>query len=97
MNGGSGNGYSNNRVFAFTTDNQTPSGVQNLAVGNAANQYKIGRYVDITNTSGQAIYGLTNTLMTGSQLNTEFRQYYSLAGLEVCRGLGRGLMLFPMR
>jgi hypothetical protein len=49
VNGSSGNGYSNNRVFASTSDNQTAGGAQNTAVGNAANQYKIGRYVDITN------------------------------------------------
>jgi hypothetical protein len=72
-NGASGNGYSNNRVFASTTDNQTTLGAQNSAVGNMANQYKIGRYVDLTNTGGQGIYGATNTLMTGTQLNNEFR------------------------
>ena len=44
VNGSSGNGYTNNRVFASTTDNQTVVGAQNTAVGNAANQYKIGRY-----------------------------------------------------
>jgi hypothetical protein len=64
VNGGSGNGYNNNRVFASTSDNQTAAGVANASVGNAANQYKIGRYVDTTNTSGQGIYGTTNTLMT---------------------------------
>jgi hypothetical protein len=61
---GSGNGYSNNRIFASSSDNQTTAGAANVAVGNAANQYKIGRYVDITNTAGQGIYGTTNTLMT---------------------------------
>ena len=40
----SGNGYSNNRVFASTSDNQAVVGTQNTAIGNAANQYKIGRY-----------------------------------------------------
>jgi hypothetical protein len=75
--GGSGNGYSNNRVFASTSDNQTVAGAQNTAVGNAANQHKIGRYVDLTNAGGQNIYGNTNTLMTGNQLNTEFRPYYT--------------------
>jgi hypothetical protein len=38
------------------------TGVANAAVGNAANQYKIGRYVDLTNTGGQGIYGAPNTL-----------------------------------
>ena len=46
-NGSSGNGYNNNRIFAASSDNQIALGVQNTAVGNAANQYKIGRYVDI--------------------------------------------------
>jgi hypothetical protein len=78
VNGGSGNGYNNNRVFASTTDNQTGAGAQNTAVGNATNQYKIGRYVDLTNTGGQGIYGATNTLMTGTQLNNEFRPYYTV-------------------
>jgi hypothetical protein len=78
VNGSSGNGYTNNRVFASTSDNQTVAGIANTAIGNAANQYKIGRYVDITNTTGQGIYGATNTLMTGNQLNNEFRPYYTV-------------------
>jgi hypothetical protein len=73
---GSGNGYTNNRIFSSASDNQTTAGAANAAVGNAANQYKIGRYVDITNTAGQGIYGTTNTLMTPNQLNSEFRPYY---------------------
>jgi hypothetical protein len=77
VNGSSGNGYSNNRVFASTSDNQTAAGNANASTGNAANQYKIGRYVDITNTTGQGIYGLTNSLMTPNQLNSEFRPYYT--------------------
>jgi hypothetical protein len=77
---GSGNGYSNNRIFANASDNQTAAGVANTAVGNAANQFKIGRYVDITNPGGQVIYGNTNTLMTPNQLNQEFRPYYTVQG-----------------
>jgi hypothetical protein len=75
--GASGNGYSNNRIFAANTDNQTALGAQNTAVGNAANQYKIGRYVDITNTSGSGVYGGSG-LITGAQLNNEFRPYYTV-------------------
>ena len=78
--GGSGNGYSNNRIFSSGSDNQIVAGAQNTSTGNAANQYKIGRYVDITNTGGQGIYGTTNTLMTPTQLNTEFRPYYTTNG-----------------
>ncbi len=78
--GASGNGYSNNRVFASTSDNQTVGGAANTSTGNAANQYKIGRYDDITNTGGQGIYGNTNTLMTPNQLNNEFRPYYTTSG-----------------
>jgi hypothetical protein len=77
-NGASGNGYSNNRIFASSSDNQIALGAQNTTIGNPANQYKIGRYVDITNTSGQGIYGNTNTLMTPTQLNNEFRPYYTV-------------------
>ena len=79
--GASGNGYSNNRVFAASSDNQTALGVQNTTVGNAANQYKIGRYVDTTNTGGQGIYGASNTLMTANQLNNEFRPYYTVSNI----------------
>ena len=80
VNGSSGNGYSNNRVFASTSDNQTTAGNANASTGNAANQYKIGRYADITNTTGQGIYGLANSLMTPNQLNNEFRPYYTTSG-----------------
>jgi hypothetical protein len=77
---GSGNGYNNNRVFSSASDNQVTSGDANASTGNAANQYKIGRYVDTTNTAGQGIYGITNTLMTPNQLNSEFRPYYTVNG-----------------
>jgi hypothetical protein len=76
----SGNGYSNNRVFSSASDNQTTAGDANASTGNAANQYKVGRYVDITNATGQGIYGLTNSLMTPNQLNSEFRPYYTTSG-----------------
>ena len=76
--GGSGNGYSNNRVFASTSDNQTTAGNANASTGNAANQYKIGRYVDVNTVSGSGVYG-TDGLMTGTQLNSEFRPYYTVS------------------
>jgi hypothetical protein len=47
-------------------------------IGNAANQYKLRRYIDVTNTAGSGIYGVTNTLMTVAQLNSEFRPYYQV-------------------
>ena len=62
----SGNGYSNNRIFGFTSDNQIAAGAQRLAalpiacfatIGNAANQYKISRYVDVNTVSGSGVYG----------------------------------------
>jgi hypothetical protein len=84
--GGSGNGYNNNRIFASSSDNQIAAGAANTAVGNAANQFKIGRYVDITNTTGQGIYGATNTLMTPNQLNNEFRPYL-LQVVGTCFGM----------
>jgi hypothetical protein len=74
----SGNGLSNNRVFANTSDNQTAAGAQNTSIGNAANQYKIGRYVDLANTAGSGVYGSTG-LMTSAQLNSEFRPYYQVS------------------
>jgi len=73
----SGNGLSNNRVFAAASDNQISVGAQNTLIGNAANQYKIGRYIDVTNTGGSGVYGSTG-LMTSSQLNQEFRPYYAV-------------------
>jgi hypothetical protein len=54
-------------------ENKIPS------TGNAANQYKVGRYVDITNTTGSGVYGASG-LMTGAQLNSEFRPYYQVSG-----------------
>jgi hypothetical protein len=66
VNGASGNGYSNIRIFASTADNQTVLGAQNTVIGNAANQYKIGRYIDVTNTAGSGVYGATG-LVTSSQ------------------------------
>ncbi len=79
VTGSSGNGYNNIRVFSSTADNQTVAGAQNAAVGNADNQYKIGRYVDITTTdiAGSGVYGSTG-LMTNLQFNTEFRPYYTV-------------------
>jgi len=56
------------------------AGDANASTGNAANQYKIGRYVDITNTTGQGIYGNSNTLMTSTQVQNEFRPYFTTSG-----------------
>jgi len=36
LTGSSGNGYTNNRVFASSSDNQTAVGAQNASTGNAA-------------------------------------------------------------
>ena len=38
-------------MFASASDNQTGVGAQSTLIGNAANQYKVGRYVDLTATS----------------------------------------------
>ena len=49
--GSSGNGFSNNRAFG-TSDNQIAfNALQNTGIGNAAAQYKIGKYYD-TSTLG---------------------------------------------
>jgi hypothetical protein len=75
----SGNGLSNNRFFASSSANQTAVGAQNTLIGNAANQYKIGRYVDLANTAGSGVYGATG-LITSNNLNQEFRPYYQVSG-----------------
>jgi hypothetical protein len=75
----SGNGYSNNLIFGSTSDVQTGIPTTSLAFGNTAGQYKIGRYVDLSNKNASGIYGATG-LMTSSQLNTEFRPYYTTSG-----------------
>ncbi len=47
-NGTSGNGLTNNR-FIGTGENQIAvSTAQNTGVGNTTTQYKIGRYIDMT-------------------------------------------------
>jgi hypothetical protein len=75
----SGNGYSNNRIFGSSSDVQTGIPTTSLAFGNAAGQYKIGRYVDLSNNTASGIYG-AGGLMLGSHLNTEFRPYYTTSG-----------------
>jgi hypothetical protein len=74
-----GNGYSNNRIFGSSSDVQTGIPTTSLAFGNTAGQYKIGRYVDLSNNTASGIYGATG-LITGAQLNTEFRPYYTTNG-----------------
>ena len=75
----SGNGYSNNRIFGSVTDVQTGIATTSLAFGNAAGQYKVGRYVDLSNNTASGIYG-SSGLITGQQLNNEFRPYYTTSG-----------------
>jgi hypothetical protein len=75
----SGNGLSNNRVFANTSDNQSAVGAQNTSIGNAASQCKIGQHVDLANSAGSGVYGATG-LMTSAQLNSKFRPYYQVSG-----------------
>jgi hypothetical protein len=41
----SGNGLSTNRDFASDSHNQTGVGAQNTLIGDAANHYKVGRFV----------------------------------------------------
>ena len=79
-NGCSGNGLSNNRIFTSASDNQIATGAQNTVVANTANQYKIGRYVDLTSTgdAGTKLYGNSPSLMTAAQLNNECRPYYTV-------------------
>jgi hypothetical protein len=76
----SGNGLSNNRPFAGVSDNQTAtsSGIQNAGVGNAALQYKIGKYYD-TSSNQTGIVG-TSGIVTTAQLATEFRPHFEQKG-----------------
>jgi hypothetical protein len=53
-------------AFVWFVDLHGNKRAQNLAIGNAANQYKLGRYVDVI-----------DTLL---QLNNEFRPYYTTNG-----------------
>jgi hypothetical protein len=45
----------------------------------AANQYKVCRFADLTNTGGSGVYGASG-LLTGAQLNSGFRPYYQVSG-----------------
>jgi hypothetical protein len=58
---------------------QTGAGAQNTAIANAANQCKVGRYVDLPTTTGSSVYGASG-LMTGAQLDSEFRPCYQVRG-----------------
>jgi hypothetical protein len=40
--------------------------MHNATIGNAAEQYKVGRYVDATDTNGTNIIGPTDSLLTDS-------------------------------
>jgi len=84
----SGNGFTNNRAFG-TSDNQTAfSTTQNAGVGNAAAQYKIGKYYDasvlagvsasVNNIVGAGSTAATGTIVTAAQLASEFRPYYEV-------------------
>jgi hypothetical protein len=66
-------------VFASASENQIAAGAHNTAIGNAANQYKVGRHADLTTTTGSGVYG-ASSVMTGAQLNSEFRPYYQVSG-----------------
>ena len=78
----SGNGFTNNREFG-TSDNQVAfSATQNAGVGNAAAQYKIGKYYDtsssINNIVGAGATAAAGTIVTAAQLASEFRPYYEV-------------------
>ncbi len=78
VNGSSGNGLTNNRPFAGAGDNQTAfSTTQNTGVGNAAGQYRCGKYYDTAN-STNGIVGSSDSIVTSSNLTTEFRPYYEV-------------------
>jgi hypothetical protein len=51
--------------------------VQNTDVGNVAGQYRCGKYYDTTN-NANGIVGATNTIVTTSNLATEFLPYFEV-------------------
>ena len=70
VNKGSGNGYSNDRIFG-SSDNQTSIAYlpkAKHAFGNSAGQHKIGRYIDLSNNTASGIYGASG-LMIGAHLD----------------------------
>ncbi len=84
----SGNGFTNNRAFG-TNDNQIAfNALQNTGVGNAAAQYKIGKYYDtsvlagvsasVNNIVGAGATANAGTIVTAAQLASEFRPYYEV-------------------
>jgi hypothetical protein len=81
--GHSGNGLCNNRPFSSTSEYQTAAAeaatLNNIA--NPAIQHKLSRYVDTSMSVVQnGIYGpaTSNTLMTVTNLASEFRPYYEV-------------------
>ena len=76
--GTSGNGLTNNR-FVGATDNQSTIGaVQNAGVANTALQYKIGRYIDMTD-AASTDNGIAS-IVTVQNLATEYRPYHVRSG-----------------
>ena len=82
-NGHGGNGLCNNRPFSSASEYQTAAAesatLNNIA--NAALQHKLSRYVDTSMSVVQnGIYGPanSNTLMTTTNLASEFRPYYEV-------------------
>ena len=76
--GTSGNGLINNR-FVGTADNQSTIGnVQNVGVGNSSLQYKIGRYIDMTD-AASTDNGIAS-IVTVQNLTTEYRPYHVRSG-----------------
>ena len=74
----SGNGLTNNRPYDGVSDNQTVfSTIQNNGVGNACGQYKRGKYYDTTS-NANGIVGLNDSIVTKSNLASEFRPYYEV-------------------
>jgi hypothetical protein len=74
----SGNGLTNNRPYAGVSDNQTVFfTIQNTGVGNACGQYKCGKYYDTTS-NANGIVGTTDSIVTKSNLELEFRPYFEV-------------------
>jgi hypothetical protein len=80
----SGNGFTNNRAFGESDNQVAFNAKQNTGVGNAAAQYKIGKYYDtsaagsINNIVGAGTTAADGTIVTAAQLASEFRPYYEV-------------------
>jgi len=89
----SGNGFTNNRAFGESDNQVAFNAKQNTGVGNAAAQYKIGKYYDtsaagsINNIVGAGTTAADGTIVTAAQLASEFPLIMKLKTLIIWCGM----------